>query len=112
MPSADDPTQPEIDAATLAKLMQDPRTVVIDVREPEEYAAEHIPGTVLVPMSEFDPAQVIRQYGDRNIVFSCLSGARSGRAADAVAALGHKRPPSVANGINGWKAAGFKVENG
>jgi rhodanese-related sulfurtransferase len=112
MPASYDPTQPEIDAATLAELMADPKTVAIDVREPEETAAERIPGTVLIPMSEFDPAQVVRNYGDRNIVFTCLSGARSGRAADAVAALGHPRPPSVANGIQGWKAAGFPIESG
>mgnify|MGYP006316702243 CR=1 FL=1 len=54
------------DAATLENLtpaellqaMQDHRVLLIDVREPEEFAAERIPGAFLYPLSSFDPGWI------------------------------------------------------
>ena len=43
----------EIDASTLKELMQEDKALLIDVREKNEFAAEHIPGAKLMPLSHF-----------------------------------------------------------
>ena len=47
----------EIDALTLKQWIDKGEVLVIDVREPAEYVAEHISGAKLMPLSVFDPAQ-------------------------------------------------------
>src|SRR5690606_6143402 len=60
---------------------------IIDVREPDEYAAAHVPGSVLLPLG-----QVVERFGelpvDRPLYLLCHSGARSGQAAEWLAAQG------------------------
>ncbi len=63
----------------LKKGLADGSITLIDVREPHEFAAGHIPGSVLLPLSRFDPAQLPREEGKR-LVFSCRSGQRTLRA--------------------------------
>ncbi len=60
----------------LAQGVADGTILVIDVREPPEFAAGHIPGSVLMPLSQFDPASIPAPAGQR-IVFSCAAGVRS-----------------------------------
>jgi rhodanese-related sulfurtransferase len=57
-------------------------TLLIDVREPNETAAERIPGSVLLPLSRFDPDDIPDPQG-RAVVFACAAGIRSLRAAEA-----------------------------
>ncbi|MGI9245411.1 MAG: rhodanese-like domain-containing protein, partial [Steroidobacteraceae bacterium] len=58
--------------------------VLIDVREPQEYAAERIPGALLYPLSTFDP-QALPAFGGRNLFMQCAGGVSSMRAAEALA---------------------------
>ena len=57
-----------VDAATVAGWMEAGQAVLVDVREPPEYAAGHLPGAKLVPLSRFDPRQVPVEPG-RHLVF-------------------------------------------
>ena len=59
----------------LKKGLADGSIALIDVREPNEFAAGHIPGAVLVPLSRFDPAQLPR---DRASASSSPAGRASG----------------------------------
>ena len=52
------------------------RVLLVDVREPNETALERIPGSVLVPLSAFNPGDIPDPNG-REVVFSCRSGRRS-----------------------------------
>jgi rhodanese-related sulfurtransferase len=86
---------------------------VVDVREPAEYAAGHVPGAVNIPRGvlEFevdghpavngvkDPALGHRELP---IVLYCRSGGRSALAAEALKRLGFVEPLSLAGGFNGW----------
>ncbi|MDP5339415.1 MAG: rhodanese-like domain-containing protein, partial [Nodularia sp. (in: cyanobacteria)] len=47
-----------IDALTVKGWTETEKVHLIDVREPSEYAAEHIPGAKLLPLSQFQPEQV------------------------------------------------------
>ncbi|MEK8128166.1 rhodanese-like domain-containing protein [Paenibacillus filicis] len=86
-------------------------TVVIDVREQEEYDAVHIPGVPLVPMSEiadllekFDPA---REY-----VFVCRSGRRSLEVAKFFQANGIQRVHNHLGGMLDWQSQELEVASG
>ena len=80
--------------------------VLIDVREPNETAAERIAEAKLLPLSSFDPSQVEAKPGQK-VVFQCAMGGRSARAAAASAAAGVKNAVNLRGGIRAWKAAGL-----
>lgn len=110
----------EITAADLQPL-KDRGVPVIDVREPAEYAAGHLPGAVSIPRGvlefevdghpavngERDPALAHR---DRPVVLYCRTGGRSALAAEALQRLGFAQPLSLAGGFTGWVDAGGQVE--
>ena len=83
--------------------------LLIDVREPQETAAERIPGSVLLPLSRFDPDEVPDPQG-RAVVFTCAAGIRSLRAAEAALAAGYPYDAHLGGGLKSWKAAGFPTE--
>jgi sulfur-carrier protein adenylyltransferase/sulfurtransferase len=73
----------EIDAEALHKYMathQESDYLIIDVRQPEEYADGHIPGARHLPIMELVP-RLFELPGDRDLLFYCSSGGRSAAAA-------------------------------
>jgi rhodanese-related sulfurtransferase len=92
----------------VAQLLADRQIILIDVREPEEFASQRIPGALLYPLSTFD-ATALPADGPRRVVFQCGSGKRSAMAARARLAAGAKRAAHLAGGIGAWTAAGFAV---
>lgn len=106
------PPPRQVDPRTLKRWLDAGRAVLIDVREPDEYAREHIPGARLVPLSRFDPAELPREPG-RAVVLQCRSGNRSREAAELAAARGGAPGEEVYDlkgGILGWERAGLPVE--
>lgn len=85
--------------------------LLVDVREPNELAAERIPGAVDFPLSTFDAAALPDPAG-KTLVFSCRSGQRSQKAAAAAQAAGVDLYRHMAGGILAWKEAGFPTERG
>lgn len=80
--------------------------VLFDVREPQEFAAEHIPGATNLPLSAFDPARILVPEG-KKLVVHCRSGSRCGMAAGRLAASGYTGEINrMQGGLFGWKAAG------
>jgi rhodanese-related sulfurtransferase len=80
--------------------------VLIDVREPAEFAAERIHGALLHPLSTFDPHALPHAPGDR-VVLQCGSGKRSAMAVERCQAAGLPIDSHLAGGIAAWKAAGL-----
>ncbi len=93
----------------VARGLQEGRIILVDVREPNETALERIPGSVLVPLSIFDPADIPEPEG-RDVVFSCRSGRRSVTASLAAQERGFAYGSHLAGGILAWKAAGLPIE--
>jgi len=81
--------------------------LLVDVREPSEYAFERIHGALLYPLSTFDPRSI--PAGGRKVVVQCAGGVRSMRAAQALVAAGHEHVINLDGGINAWKAAGLPL---
>ena len=103
---------PAITPAEAAQLVADGKAVIIDVREPVEWAESGVAApAVLLPKSEFDAGlagewqDFLAKVGDKQIITYCRSGRRSAAVAEALAAKGHK----VANAgpFDAWKAAGL-----
>jgi len=95
----------EYDPEEIKELLEAGRVLLIDVREPAEYATERIPGALLYPLSTFDVSQLPPDES-RQLVFSCAAGGRSLTAARA--RMAHGLPAAhMAGGISGWKAAGL-----
>jgi len=75
--------------------------LLVDVRQPEEYKAGHIPGAVLIPLVELEARQ---EELDRNkkIITYCRSGRRSMAAAITLCGLGFKGIRHLDGGILDW----------
>src|SRR5690606_37152457 len=67
---------PTLSPAEIREALVRREIVLIDVREPTEYAVERIHGALLFPLSTFDPA-MLPQDEERQLVFHCGSGRRS-----------------------------------
>ena len=79
--------------------------VLIDVREPDEYADEHIAGAVLLPLSGLDAAQLPEAAGRRRVL-QCLTGKRSGIALQTLADQGITDLLHLDGGLLAYKKAG------
>ena len=100
---------PEIDLQTFAAAHAD-GALVVDVREPYEYSAGHVPGAQLLPM-----AGVHARIGDlpkgEAVYVICASGNRSNTAAGWLRSAGIDAI-SVAGGTGGWIGQGRAVVRG
>lgn len=94
------------------ELLTRGEVVVIDVREAAELEAQHVPGMVHIPMSEFQ-ARMDEIPEDAEIVLFCRSGNRSGMLADALNGMGEwGEVANCVGGILAWHAAGLPYEGG
>lgn len=101
---------PEIDVAALAQALESGARL-IDVREPDEYAAVHVPGAQLVPLGTV-PEHLDRFTGDGPTYVICRSGARSMRACEFVAEHTGAEVVNVAGGTNAWVESGRTTASG
>ncbi|WP_413201182.1 rhodanese-like domain-containing protein [Nostoc piscinale] len=98
-----------IDAQTLQQLLKQQTVTLIDVREPSEYAGEHIPNATLMSLSKFDPRKV-PQTQDTQVVLYCRSGNRSTMAAQKLFDAGFTEVTHLNGGMTAWKAAGYPTK--
>lgn len=101
-------TPPEMSPESVAAALAAREIILIDVREPGEYAAERIHGALLFPLSTFDP-DMLPVGGARSIVFHCGSGKRSAKAFTRCEDAGIAARAHMAGGIGAWKAAGLPI---
>jgi glyoxylase-like metal-dependent hydrolase (beta-lactamase superfamily II)/rhodanese-related sulfurtransferase len=81
-----------------------PDTVVLDVREPEEYAHGHVPGAVSLPQADL-ASRLDEVSRDRPVMLVCQRGMRSYRAAQFLVQMGIDQVASVKGGTAAWRAA-------
>lgn len=96
----------EISPGVLHDMIADKEAVVVDVREPGEYARGHLPGAINVPLSQFDASRLPDPKG-KTIVLACAGGIRSAKA------LQKCEPPvdtHLRGGLRAWVQAGLPVE--
>jgi rhodanese-related sulfurtransferase len=79
---------------------------LIDVREPHEFHAGHVPGSVNMPLSRFDPEHL---PAGKPIVLICRSGTRSASALARTRAAGRGDARHYVGGVLGWQRAGGEL---
>lgn len=94
------------------RLEANPDAMVLDVREPDEFEAMHIKGSLNVPRGILESAceweyeetePELMRARDREIIVVCRSGYRSILAAHSLQVLGYKNVVSLKTGLRGWK---------
>ena len=97
----------EIDTAEAETEVVRSGTVVLDVREPDEYQQGALPGAVHIPRGHLE-SQIESRIPDHgaHIVVYCAGGTRSAFAADTLGQLGYSDVASMAGGFNKWKDEG------
>jgi rhodanese-related sulfurtransferase len=82
-------------------------TVLLDVRNADEWEAGHAPGAMWVPLGELESAR-FKLPINRKIMCICRSGARSARAAAELTQWGFEAA-NVKGGMRDWLAKGYDV---
>lgn len=91
-----------------ARDLQQAGATVIDVRQPAEFAAAHVPGARNLPLDALDPAAFAAHAGPLLVI--CQGGGRSRDACGRLAAAGVADVVDIAGGTAAWRAAGLPVE--
>lgn len=92
------------------KLAQKPRPFLLDVRQPEEFRAGHIPGSKLIPLGELR-SRMDELPKNQEILVVCRSGNRSLSATRQLASAGFSAV-NLRGGMNAWSGAGLPVKPG
>jgi molybdopterin/thiamine biosynthesis adenylyltransferase/rhodanese-related sulfurtransferase len=106
--AADAAADSTISVATLEQWLKERENgerdfVLVDVREPNEYEINKIPGSVLIPKGEFLNGSAIEQLPqDKQVVLHCKSGVRSAEALAVVKGAGFADAVHVGGGVVAW----------
>lgn len=95
------------------KIVENPgAALIVDVREPYEYAAGHVPGAINIPRGMLE-SKIWSHVGspgepdmDRPLVLQCQSGKRASLAAQSLEALGFTRTTAVVMNLDDWQKTG------
>jgi rhodanese-related sulfurtransferase len=104
-------TMQDVETTTLKMWLERGEALLIDVREPLEYAAEHIPDAQPLPLSTFDPARVPQEAG-KKVVLHCVMGMRSAQAGQKLLDAGFTTVYNFRGGVQAWKDAGYATARG
>jgi rhodanese-related sulfurtransferase len=100
-----------LNPAQVVQLMNREKAVVVDVCEPEEFAAGHVVGAKNVPVGQLEaklPGLVKNKATP--VVLVCASGARSSRALATAKKLGFENIHTLSGGMGAWRSASLPVE--
>lgn len=98
-----------IDVQEAQEMLSRDDAAIIDVREPHEYSAGHVPGAKLIPVATVY-ARRDELDRDRDVIFVCAVGQRSALACEMAAATGLTRLYNLEGGTDAWIKAGLPVE--
>jgi rhodanese-related sulfurtransferase len=93
-----------------ARLINREKGVLIDVSEPNEYAAGHATGARNLPFGQVEGSKDLPTNKALPLVLLCPSGARAGRAAALLRKAGYEKAVSVAGGTAAWREAQLPIE--
>lgn len=102
---------PRTGVSAAVQLMNRSNALVLDVREPVEFAAGHIIGARNIPLGRLaERRKEIERYKARPVILVCQSGARAGKACGELAREGFAEASVLDGGMAAWQQAGMPVE--
>lgn len=104
-------TDRNITPAQAQEWLASGEAVLIDVREPDEFKAGHIPYALSMPLGGVcDSVRLLNLPTDRKVIFQCLRGARGEQACAVVSKNDLScETYNIVGGITGWQEAGLPV---
>ena len=95
----------------VTRLMNQGGTLVLDIREAEDFATGHLPRARHIPMSQLSSrVEEIGKYKDKTVIVTCRTGARAGAASRLLKQAGFKNVFELRGGLNAWEQASLPVE--
>jgi len=99
-----------VDVKQAQSMVNNQGALLLDVREPAEYAAIHAPNAKLIPLGEVGlRLKEIEAYKDKPVAVICRSGRRSAKAVALLQEAGFTQASNVQGGIQAWEKAGLEV---
>jgi len=100
----------EIGTLDATRLINGDHPLILDVREPAEFAGGTLPNAVHIPLSQIkDRAGEIAKHTARPVIVYCSRGLRNAAAAAALGKLGFTRVQALRGGLHAWKEAGLPL---
>ena len=96
--------------AEAARRLQAQRAVLVDIREPDEFARAHVTGALSRPLSTFEQAH-LKIAPATDVIFTCRMGGRTAAYAARLAATIIGEAYVLEGGYDAWAAAGLPVTN-
>lgn len=96
--------------AEAVRVLNREKGVLIDVSEPEEFAAGHVAGARNIPLAALEGHKSLPSNKALPLVLICKSGARAARAAASLRKLGYEKAMPLDGGLSAWRAASLPVE--
>lgn len=102
---------PSVGTLEATMLINQKDAVVIDVREPGEFAQSHILNARNIPLGELAARmKELERFKERAVIVSCATGSRSGSAAALLRKNGFTNVVNLAGGVAAWQQAGLPTE--
>lgn len=100
----------EISSRDAKAIMDKNKNVfLLDVRTPQENSQGRLPGTVLIPINEFE-RRINEVPKNKTIIVYCAVGSRSKPVAEFLSQRGYKDVYNMTDGIVGWYRNGFPLQ--
>ncbi len=100
----------EISVQEAAALRED-GAFILDVRQPDEWAEYHVPGSTLIPLDEL-PDRLAEVPQDQTVVVVCRSGNRSQSGREILLQAGYEQVTSMSGGLSAWRSLGYPTISG
>ncbi len=110
-PAGTETTLPKEISAVEAAQKREAGAFLLDVRQPDEWEAVHIPGATLIPLDQLE-TRLNEVPRDQEVVVVCRSGNRSATGRDILLNAGFKQVTSMAGGMNDWQRQGLPTVSG
>jgi rhodanese-related sulfurtransferase len=102
---------PRVSVSDAVQLINRHDALVVDIREPNEYAVAHIINSRNVPLKELDTrVKEIARYKEKPVIVACDSGNRSRGGVAALKKLGFTQVYTLSGGLGAWQQAGLPTE--
>ncbi len=102
---------PWVNTLVATQMMNREDALVIDVRDPAEYAKGHIPGAKSMPLADLERrAAELDKHKAKPVIVHCDTGSRATRALGVLKARGFAKVFNLAGGYGAWQQAGLPVE--
>lgn len=102
---------PAVSTTDATTLINREDAILVDVREPDEFAKGHILGARNIPLAQLEArAGELEKYKAKPVIVHCETGNRSASGLATLRAKGFDRAVNLAGGYSAWKQAGLPVE--